>query len=100
MVRLITFVRKALSLISLYRPWEKLIALPTANKKEGNTRSVGVKPCHAACSNGLKGAAPLPGVFTMIIKQMVIPLNTSRERNRCDDRFISGTAIGDLSADD
>ncbi len=30
----------------------KLMAAPTANKKEGNTRSVGVKPCHAACSRG------------------------------------------------
>jgi len=30
----------------------KLKALPTANKKEGNTRSVGVNPCHCACNNG------------------------------------------------
>ena len=30
----------------------KLIAFPTANKKEGNTRSVIVKPCQAACLNG------------------------------------------------
>ena len=30
----------------------KLIAFPTANKKEGNTRSVGVNPCQCACSSG------------------------------------------------
>lgn len=27
-------------------------ALPTANRKNGNTRSVGVQPCHAACASG------------------------------------------------
>jgi hypothetical protein len=68
--------------------WEKLIAFPTANKKEGKTRSVGVKPNHAACSSGANGAAPLPGVFTMIIKQIVIPRNTSSERNRLGFWFI------------
>src|SRR6185437_3990822 len=61
---------------------EKLMALPTANKKEGKTRSVGVKPNQTACSRGGNAVAPLPGVFTMIIKQIVIPRNTSSERNR------------------
>ena len=59
----------------------KLIALPIANKKEGNTKSVGVKPCHLACNKGANVSAPSPGVFTMIIKQMVIPLKTSRDKN-------------------
>jgi hypothetical protein len=58
------------------------MALPTANKKEGNTRSVGVKPCHVECSSGGYGMAPLPGLFTMIIKQMVIPLKTSNAVKR------------------
>ena len=31
---------------------EKLMALPTANKNEGKTRSVGVKPNQAAWSSG------------------------------------------------
>jgi hypothetical protein len=57
------------------------MALPTANKKDGKTKSVGVKPFHCACKNGAKVAAPSPGVFTIIIKQMVIPLNTSRDKN-------------------
>ena len=30
----------------------KLKALPTANKKDGNTRSVGVNPFHCAWSKG------------------------------------------------
>ena len=30
----------------------KAKALPTANKKKGKTKSVGVTPCQAACSNG------------------------------------------------
>ena len=61
---------------------EKLMAFPTANKKEGKTRSVGVKPNQAACSSGANGAAPLPAVLTIIIKQIVIPRNTSSERKR------------------
>jgi hypothetical protein len=76
------FLKNAALLICLYLPREKLIAFPTANKNDGKTRSVGVKPCHSACSRGEKGKAPLPGVFTIIIKQIVIPLKTSRERNR------------------
>jgi hypothetical protein len=59
----------------------KLMALPTANIKEGNTRSVGVKPFQDACSRIEKVGEP-PGVFTIIIKQMVIPLNTSRAVKR------------------
>jgi len=27
-------------------------AFPTAKRKKGNTISVGVRPCHAACSSG------------------------------------------------
>jgi len=30
----------------------KAMALPTAKRKKGNTRSVGVNPCQGACSNG------------------------------------------------
>src|SRR6516225_11211130 len=58
----------------------KLMAFPTAKRNEGNTRSVGVKPCQAACSRG-EYVNLLPDVFTIIIKQIVIPLNTSRARN-------------------
>ncbi len=68
---------------------EKLNALRTDNKNERNTRSVGVKPCQAAWLSGPKASAPLPGVFTMIIKQMVMPLNTSSDKNRVADLFIN-----------
>jgi len=74
--------------ISLHLFIEKLIAFPTANKNDGNTRSVGVNPCQLACNRGAKGVAPLPGVFTMIMKQTVIPRNTSSERKRNGDLFI------------
>ena len=60
---------------------EKLMALPTANRNDGKTRSVGVKPNHAAWSSGEKAGAE-PGLFTIIIKTMVIPRNTSSARNR------------------
>ena len=54
-------------------------ALPTANKKKGNTKSVGVHPCQLACPNGLKILAQEPGLFTKIIRATVAPLNTSKE---------------------
>jgi hypothetical protein len=57
------------------------MALPTANKKEGKTRSVGVKPCQEACSRGSNGADPA-WLFTMIMKHTVIPLKTSRAVKR------------------
>ena len=79
-VRLKIFPKTADSAIPSHRGITKLMALPTANKKDGNTKSVGVNPCQAACCKGAKVGSP-PGVFTIIIKQMVIPLNTSRERN-------------------
>ena len=61
----------------------KLSELPIANKKDGKTKSVGVKPCQLACIKGAKVCAPAPGVLKMIIKQMVIPLKTSRAVNLC-----------------
>jgi hypothetical protein len=60
----------------------KLNEFPTANKKEGKTKSVGVNPCQLACKKGAKVSEGSPGVFTMIIKQMVIPLKTSKDKNR------------------
>jgi len=81
-------VRNAELLISLYLCNEKLIALPTANKNEGKTRSVGVNPCQVACKSGGYGSAPLPGVLTIIIKQIVIPLKTSNAKNRSFNKLI------------
>ena len=59
----------------------KLSELPTANKKEGKTKSVGVNPCQLACLKGAKVCNASPGVLTMIIKQIVIPLKTSKDKN-------------------
>ncbi len=55
------------------------IALPTANKKKGNTRSVGVNPCQGACLRGGKVCVRLPGLFTNIMRQTVAPRKTSSE---------------------
>jgi hypothetical protein len=60
---------------------EKLKALPTANRNDGKTRSVGVKPIHGAWSSGAHTFAPEPGAFTMIMKQMVMPLKISSAVN-------------------
>jgi hypothetical protein len=60
----------------------KLMAFPTAKRKEGNTKSVGVNPFQWACCNGAYDNGP-PGVFTIIMKQMVMPLNISKAVKRC-----------------
>jgi hypothetical protein len=84
-VRFVIFNKKTGLLNLSHLGKTKLMALPIANKKEGNTKSVGVKPCQLACIKGAKVCAPSPGVLTMIIKQMVIPLKTSSDKNLCAD---------------
>jgi hypothetical protein len=61
----------------------KAMALPTAKRKEGKTRSVGVNPSQAACRSGAN-AGPA-WLLTMIMKNTVIPLKTSRAVKRCAD---------------
>jgi hypothetical protein len=55
------------------------MALPTANRKKGKTKSVGVQPCQLAWAKGLKVLAQEPGLFTKIINATVAPLKTSNE---------------------
>ena len=55
---------------------------PVMNTNDGKTKSVGVKPCHLACSSGSKAMAQSPGVFTIIIKHIVMPLKISRDSKR------------------
>ena len=55
---------------------------PIAKRNDGNTRSVGVKPCQCACCNGPQETSPLPGVLTMIIRAMVMPRKMSSARMR------------------
>ncbi len=57
-VRLITFCQKTLSPAASNLGITKAMALPTANKKNGNTKSVGVQPCQLACSSGGNICAP------------------------------------------
>ena len=53
--------------------------IPTINRKKGKTKSVGVQPCHAACSRGEKMCPQSPGLFTIVIIMMVNPRSTSTE---------------------
>ena len=77
--RVITFFQKIASPAASRRGITNAIALPTAKRKKGNTRSVGVKPCHGACSSGSNICPQLPGLFTRIIRHTVAPLKTSSE---------------------
>ena len=77
-VLLVTFFHIVAFPASLSRGMVKAMAFPTANKKNGNTRSVGVQPCHPAWSKGGYMYFQLPGLFTSIIKATVAPLNTSK----------------------
>ena len=62
---------------SLYFAKANERAAPTMNRKNGNTRSVGVHPLQAACFKGGKIFPQEPGLFTSIIPAIVIPLSTS-----------------------
>ena len=55
---------------------------PTMKRKKGKMRSVGVQPCHSACSSGQYIASQVPGLFTTTIAAMVNPRNASRESTR------------------
>ena len=54
---------------------------PTIKRKKGKTKSVGVAPCHSACSKGAYTCDQLPGSLTIIIPAIVIPLKKSNEIN-------------------
>ena len=78
-VRLATLRQKA-AVLPLCKPgMASASALPTANKKKGKTRSVGVQPCHGACAKGGNKAVQLPGLLTKIIKATAAPRSTSSE---------------------
>jgi purine nucleoside permease len=78
MVLLTTFKKNAVP-FSSNLGITKAIALPTAKRKKGNTKSVGVHPCQGACSNGGNIFDHEPGLFTKIINATVAPLKTSKE---------------------
>jgi AcrR family transcriptional regulator len=65
----------------LQRVVTKLKETPTAKRKEGKIRSARVKPFQSEWVN--IGSAKGPSAFTMIIRQIVRPLNTSRAMERC-----------------
>ncbi len=64
------------------------VETPMINIKNGNTRSVGVKPCHDACLNGAYIELHDPGLFTMIMPAIVMPRKMSSESRRLLDCFI------------
>jgi hypothetical protein len=70
----------------VYFDSEKDIAQPTMNRKKGNTKSVGVQPCHSACSSGGYTCSQLPGLFTRIIEAIAIPRKTSRDFKRMGEK--------------
>ena len=79
MVLLSTFFQKSRSVPCANFGITNDIALPTANKKKGKTKSVGVRPCQLACARGLKICPQEPGLFTKIMRATVAPLNTSND---------------------
>ena len=55
---------------------------PTINRKKGKTKSVGVQPSQGGCRKGGKTWFQVPGVFTKIIRAIVIPRKASKAVNR------------------
>ena len=78
-VRLNTFVTLSFDSLKLYFRSEKNMETPVMNIKNGNTKSVGVRPFQRACSKGVYTYFHDPGLFTKIIPAIVIPLITSRD---------------------
>src|SRR5262245_16346264 len=70
------------------------------NKKNGNTRSVGVQPNHFACPRGEYIWPQSPGLFTRIMPRIVSPRNASSDSKRPLAGRTSGAVIGcDFSGD-
>jgi hypothetical protein len=67
---------------------EKGIAVPIINTKNGKTMSVGVAPCHSACSKGAYTFPQSPGLFTMVMSIMVRPLKISIEVTLCFSKIL------------
>lgn len=69
--------------IPVFRRFEyaKTTDTPTINRKNGNTKSVGVMPFHLACNRGAYTSDQEPGLFTTIISAMVNPRKASNESN-------------------
>ena len=80
-VLLVIFRKTSENVLSPQPVFTNAKAFPTAKRKEGKTKSVGVKPCQLACSNGPKVKLQSPEVFTIIIKQIVNPRKTSKALN-------------------
>lgn len=80
--RLSVFVQNFRESLVSVRFTVKANALPTANRKDGNTRSVAVNPCHDACNRNGYTSSHEPGEFTIIMKQTVMPRNTSSDIKR------------------
>lgn len=66
-----------------FEGFDSTVVTPTINRKNGKTKSVGVQPCHSACSNGGYTFPQSPGLFTIVINIMVRPRKTSSEVRRC-----------------
>ena len=80
--RLRIFVSAADWLISCSLGITNAMALPTAKRKNGKTRSVGVQPSQGACFNGPYICPQSPGLFTRIMRQTVAPRKISRAWKR------------------
>src|SRR5690606_7399465 len=78
-VRFTTFFQKVVSPASCNRGMTNAMAFPTAKRKKGKTRSVGVQPCQGACFKGENICDHVPGLLTNIIKATVAPRKTSKE---------------------
>ena len=71
--------------------------MPIAKRNDGNTRSVGVNPCHEAWRSGPQATLPLPGVFTMIMSAIVMPRKMSSARMR--EGVAAGGAVAAAAGD-
>src|SRR5688572_5404895 len=62
--------------------FDNVMETPTMNRKNGKIRSVGVHPCHGACSSGAYTVSQSPGLLTTTMAAIVMPRNTSSDTSR------------------
>jgi hypothetical protein len=83
-----TFVKRLLLLWTSNLSKDCAMLNPTIKRKNGNTKSVGVHPSHGACLKGAYTYCQEPGVLTIIINAIVIPLRISIDSSRLVVIFI------------
>ena len=71
---------------------------PTIKRKKGKTKSVGVAPCHSACSKGAYTCDQLPGSLTIIIPTYKKEPEKKKAKTKSKIENGDKSTLGDIEA--